>query len=106
MDIDQDEMQEMVDDWYMNKVISSFLNYSWDNSGTISNTMAGMGYSVDESRILVEELEDNYYQVEVPINDSMEAIFKFKPLEEPHLGKFITLEPLNDLAQGIFNAML
>lgn len=106
MDIPEEEMQAMVDDWYTNRVMSSFLNYTWDNNSTLGNTMDSMGYSVDESMIVIEPLENNYYQVEVILSETQTAIFTFQPFEEPHIGKFITLEAKNDLANSIFRAIM
>jgi hypothetical protein len=86
--------------------MSSFLNYTWDNNSTLGDTMDSMGYSVDESMIVIEPLENNYYQVEVILSETQTAIFTFQPFEEAHIGKFITLEAKNDLANSIFRAIM
>ncbi len=105
MDIPGDEMRTMVDEWFTNRLIRDFMQYSWDNKGTIGDAMALMGYSVDESQITVTPIENYYYQFDVALSDTETAIFTLQPFEEPHLGKFITLESQNELAEAIFMAV-
>jgi len=100
-DMPEEDMRKTVDDWLNDSVISSFLRYSWDNKCSLSEAMESMGYSVDESDIRVEPTENFYYQVEVDLSDSQTAVFTLQPFQEPHGGKFITLEAQNDLAEAI-----
>jgi len=106
MGIPEDEMRQMVDDWFNERVISSFLYYTWDNKCNISEAMQSMGYSVEDGDISVEPMENYYYQIEVQLGDSQTAIFTFQPFQEPHAGKFITLEAHNDLAEAIIRTVL
>jgi len=105
MDIPADEMQQMTDEWYHEKLISGFLGYSWDNKCTLASAMQSLGYTVDDSMIQVEPIGDYFYRFTVPLSDTQTAIFTIRPLEEAHAGKFITLDPENDLAVQIFRAV-
>lgn len=101
MDIPEEEMREFVDEWLTDRIISSFLSYSWDNKCTVANAMDLMGYSVDDTMISIEPIENYYYQVEVILSETQTAIFTLQPFEEPHIGKFKTLEGQNELAEAI-----
>jgi hypothetical protein len=105
MDIPVEEMRQKVDEWYTNKVITSFLNYRWDKCKPIKEAMASLGYTVDESMIIVQKEENYRYSVAVQISPTQTAEFVFQPFEEPHGGKFITLEAKNELAQKIMQAV-
>jgi hypothetical protein len=103
MNISAEEKRKMVEDWYTKKVISSFLNYSWDKNPTIGEAMKRMGFNVDESAISVEPMEDYRYSVTVKLDSGQNAIFTLKPWEEPHIGKFKTIQGENELANDIIN---
>ena len=101
MNISEQEKRKMVEDWYTKKVVSSFLNYSWDKNPNIGEAMKRLGFKVDESAISVESMEENYYRVTVNLDSGQSAIFTFKPWEEPHIGKFKTIQGENELAKDI-----
>jgi len=101
MDIPEDEMRAMVDKWLEDKIISSFLNYNWDNKKKISSAIEGMGFSIDELTYTIEPIEEYQYIITVHLSETQAAIFKMKPFEEPHAGKFSTLEAQNDLAEDV-----
>lgn len=104
-DIPEDEMRTLVEEWYTAKVVRSFLNYRWDKKRTIGAAMDSLGYTIDESMITIEEQENYHYSVYVQISPTQTADFVFQPFEEPHIGKFITLEANNDLAKRIMKAV-
>ncbi len=104
LDISSDEMRQMVDDWYTDKVITCFLNYSWDSNPTIGETISKLGYEYEREDIEVEKLDDRMYRVSVLVNNDQKAIFTLQPFEEPHIGKFITIKGENDIATKIINA--
>lgn len=105
MAVSESEMERMVSDWYYNKVIDAFMNYSWDDGPALEEAVRTMGYSITRSMILIEKIDDTRYMYELTLGPETKAIFTLKPFEEPHLGKFVTLEPINDMAQTIFNEM-
>jgi len=105
MDISTDEMRKMVDDWYIEKITTNFLNYSWDGKRTISETMIAMGYSIDKAAIVIKPLENYNYQVDVPLNSNQIASFKFQPFEEGYTSKRRTIVEMNEPARLILKAV-
>jgi hypothetical protein len=103
LDIPREEMQSMVDDWYRNKVISSFLNYSPAGITSISAAMSQLGYTISQADISIRKLDQYNYEVAVPLSDTETAIFSFQPFQEPHAWKFSTMVANNDPAQAIFS---
>jgi len=104
LDIPGDEMQAMVDDWMTNRVMQSFLEYRWDKRKNIQKAIESLGYSIDDITIEVEPLEDFHWGVAVHLTPTQTAEFTLQPFEEPHIGKFITLEAQNDFAEDIMKA--
>ena len=105
MDIPEEEMQEIVDEWLTDQVITDFLNYSWDSNCTIEQAIQSLGFTIDETMIRIEPTEDFYYRVTVQLSDTQSACFTLRPFQEAHLGKFITLECHDDMAVQIFRAV-
>jgi hypothetical protein len=103
--ISADSMQELADEWLEARVIDALLNYSWDDTRTIQETFASIGHDVDESSVTIVEMSNYYYRASMQIKPDMAAEFEFRPFDEPHIGKFITLDPLNELAEIILKIM-
>jgi len=105
LDIDKDEMQEMVDEWYLNKVINSFMSYSPGGSTSTSLAMSRLGYLVGKSNVSARMIDQYNYEIIVDLDNDEFAIFIFQPFQEAHLWKFNTLEGVNDLAKAIIRQM-
>jgi hypothetical protein len=101
MDLPRDEMQTMIDDWYTHKVITSFLRYSPAGVKTVSAAMSSMGYSVDESMVTMELIDQYNYRIEVKVSPTETASFSFQPFQDTHGWKFNTLTADNELAAAI-----
>lgn len=99
--ISLDKMQQLSDTWFEEQIIKIFLNYSWDENQTIQEAFNGVAHAIDETDITIELFEGYYYTVTVQVTESRDAVFTFQPFEEPHIGKFITLEAQNELAENI-----
>ena len=101
MDISAYQMRQFVDEWLYNKVMESFLEYSWDDKNTIRETFDLLGYTTDPWVYSIYEIEDNYWSVNAEVVPGTHAVFAFKPFEEPHLGKFRTIDGENELGDLI-----
>ncbi len=99
--ISVDKMQELSDIWIEEQVIDIFLDYSWDENKTIQEAFDAVAHVIDGTDITIEPYEGFYYRVTVEVTESRNAVFTFQPFEEPHIGKFITLEARNELAEYI-----
>jgi hypothetical protein len=53
-DMPEEDMRAIVDDWYRNRVVSTFLDYSWGDRCTVADAIESLGYTVDESAIEIE----------------------------------------------------
>lgn len=105
-DIPEEDMRAIVDDWYRDRVISAFLDYSWDHRCTVADAIESLGYTVDESAISIEQLEDYFWAVSVQLTPAQSAEFTFQLFQEYHGGKkFITLQARNDLAEEVYRAI-
>ena len=96
-----DRMRELSDIWIEEQVINIFLDYSWDENKTIQEAFDAVAHVIDGADITIEPYEGFYYRVTVQVTESRTAVFTFQPFEEPHIGKFITLEAQNELAENI-----
>ncbi|MCX6645010.1 MAG: hypothetical protein NTY09_01425 [bacterium] len=100
-----DEMNALVDDWYNNEVISSFLAYSPVGLINIYNAITSLGYTVDTSKITVQPAENYMYTVDIEVAPGQIASFTFQPFQEIRAWKFSTMVPNNDLADTIFRSI-
>ncbi len=103
-DITEQEMRDIVDEWYTEKVIDCFLNYRWDEKDTIGEVIRSMGYTIDDEDFTITDIGGNFYEIEVALGSGQVARFNTQPFEEPHIGKFKQLEPLNGIAEDIIEA--
>lgn len=99
--ISVDNMRRLSEEWFEEQIIRGFLNYRWDENMTVQEAFDSIAHPIDDTNITTEEMENYYYRISVQVTSDRTAEFTFQPFEEPHIGKFITLEPLNELAENI-----
>ena len=99
--ISVDNMRRLSEEWFEEQMIKNFLNYRWDENKTVQEAFDSVAHPIDGTNITFEEMENYYYRISVLVSSERTAEFTFQPFEEPHIGKFITLEPLNELAENI-----
>lgn len=103
LDIPVEEMTRYVDEWFENEIKRNFLSFTWKNKSPVRTVLAGMGYDADELEIVIEPIEDFYYELKVHLTDNEFALFNFRPFDDVHENGtgFKPLKGTNDLGSQI-----
>jgi hypothetical protein len=104
-DISTERKREMVDNWYQDKVISKFLNYTWDQKKTISQAMESLGYKINKSEIKIKHIDDYTYEVDVTLSPGQHGLFKFDPFDAGYTKKYRTVDSMNDAAKRVLESV-